>query len=136
MSPSRDEIFQELANVASTLADLERTRDQLEARKTALRTELAAVSPTPADGGQMRGLTAPPAPQTPTEKLKLFQSLFRGRPDVFPVRFVSRKTGRAGYAPACSNKWLPEICHLRSGGKCGRLQQSGVHARERAAHSG
>jgi hypothetical protein len=38
MSPSRDEILQELANVASTLADLERTRDQLEARKTALRT--------------------------------------------------------------------------------------------------
>jgi superfamily II DNA or RNA helicase len=119
MSPSRDEIFQELANVASTLADLERTRDQLEARKTALRTELAAISPTAADGVQMRGLTAPRAPQTPTEKLKLFQSLFRGRPDVFPVRFVSRKTGRAGYAPACSNKWLPEICHLRSGGKCG-----------------
>ena len=94
MSPSRDEIFQELANVASTLADLERTRDQLEARKTALRTELAAISPTAADGVQMRGLTAPRAPQTPTEKLKLFQSLFRGRPDVFPVRFVSRKTGR------------------------------------------
>ncbi len=49
----------------------------------------------------------------------MFQSLFRGRTDVFPVRFVSKKTGRAGYAPACSNKWLPEICLLKSGGKCG-----------------
>lgn len=41
-----------------------------------------------------------------------------GAPDVFPVRFVSKKTGSAGYAPACSNKWLPELCHLKVGGKC------------------
>lgn len=47
-----------------------------------------------------------------------FRSLFRGRPDVFPVRFVSRKTGKAGYAPACSNKWEPGLCLLRTGGRC------------------
>ena len=116
MAPSRDDILRELASVASALADLERTRDQLQARTAALRSELAAVSPTASTGPQ--SLPVPRAPQTPTEKLKLFQSLFRGRPDVFPVRFVSRKTGRAGYAPACSNKWLPELCHLKSGGKC------------------
>jgi hypothetical protein len=26
------------------------------------------------------------------------------RPDVYPVRFVSKKTGKAGYAPACANQ--------------------------------
>ncbi len=118
MPPSRDEILRELDSVGAALADLERTRDQLQARTTALRTELAAMTATTTAGVHMQGLPAVRAPQTPTEKLKLFQSLFRGRPDVFPVRFVSRRTGRAGYAPACSNKWLPELCHLKSGGKC------------------
>jgi superfamily II DNA or RNA helicase len=51
-------------------------------------------------------------PQTPSEKVRLFRSLFRGRADVFPTRFVSRRTGRAGYAPACRNKFVPGICEL------------------------
>ncbi|MGH8241948.1 MAG: TOTE conflict system archaeo-eukaryotic primase domain-containing protein [Steroidobacteraceae bacterium] len=50
--------------------------------------------------------------------MALFRSLFRGRLDVFPVRFVSKKTGKAGYAPACSNKWEPALCLLRTGGRC------------------
>jgi hypothetical protein len=29
-------------------------------------------------------------------KIRLFRSLFRGRDDVYPRRFESRKTGRAG----------------------------------------
>jgi hypothetical protein len=44
--------------------------------------------------------------------------LFRGCTDVFPIRFVSKKTGNPGYAPAGSNKWEPGLCHLKSGGKC------------------
>lgn len=39
-------------------------------------------------------------------KIALFRSLFRGREDVYPRRFESRKTGRAGYAPACANEWV------------------------------
>ena len=118
MSPSRDEILRGLARLATALADLERTRDQLQARAAALRTELATVSPAATDGVHKQVPPTARAAQTPAEKLRLFQSLFRGRADVFPVRFVSRKTREAGYAPACSNKWLPELCHLKSGGKC------------------
>ncbi|MGH8133008.1 MAG: TOTE conflict system archaeo-eukaryotic primase domain-containing protein, partial [Steroidobacteraceae bacterium] len=118
MAPSRDEILRELAGVGAALADLERTRDQLQTRITVLRTELASLPPT----GGVAALTDPSpgtsAPQTPAEKVKLFRSLFRGRTDVFPVRFLSRKTNRAGYAPACSNKWQPGLCLLKSGGKC------------------
>ena len=44
------------------------------------------------------------------EKIALFRSLFRGREDVYPVRFESRKTGRAGYQPACANEWVRGIC--------------------------
>jgi hypothetical protein len=35
------------------------------------------------------------APQK--EKIALFRSLFRGREDVFPKRFESKKTGKSGY---------------------------------------
>lgn len=43
-------------------------------------------------------------------KIRLFRSLFRGRDDVYPGRFESRKTGRSGYAPACGNEWVRGIC--------------------------
>jgi superfamily II DNA or RNA helicase len=44
------------------------------------------------------------------EKVVLFRRLFRGRTDVFPVRWESRTTGKSGYAPACANEWRPGVC--------------------------
>ena len=49
---------------------------------------------------------------TPTEKVPLFRALFRGREDVFPTRFVAKRTGQAGYAPACRNKFDEGVCRL------------------------
>jgi len=46
----------------------------------------------------------------PSGKIACFQSLFRGRTDVYPLRFESRRTGRAGYSPACGNEWIKGIC--------------------------
>src|SRR5207302_7301739 len=49
---------------------------------------------------------------SPTKaKIALFRSLFRGREDVYARRFESRKTGRAGYSPACANEWAQGICN-------------------------
>jgi hypothetical protein len=42
---------------------------------------------------------------SPAAKIALFRSLFRGREDVYPRRFESRKTGKAGYQPVCANEW-------------------------------
>lgn len=42
-------------------------------------------------------------------KLALFKRLFRGRTDVFPLRWES-KAGKAGYSPACANEWRPGVC--------------------------
>ncbi|HWI56040.1 MAG TPA: restriction endonuclease subunit R, partial [Bacillota bacterium] len=42
--------------------------------------------------------------------MALFRSLFRGREDVYPRRFESRKTGRSGYQPTCANEWLRGVC--------------------------
>ena len=47
---------------------------------------------------------------SPEAKIALFRSLFRGRDDVYPRRFESRKTGRSGYAPACANEWVRGVC--------------------------
>jgi superfamily II DNA or RNA helicase len=44
------------------------------------------------------------------EKVTLFQRLFRGRTDVYPVRWESKATGRSGYAPACANEWKIGVC--------------------------
>ena len=44
------------------------------------------------------------------EKVALFRRLFRGRVDVYPVRWESKTTGKSGYAPACGNEWRPGIC--------------------------
>ena len=46
----------------------------------------------------------------PAAKIALFRSLFRGREDVYPRRFESRKTGKSGYAPACANEWVRGVC--------------------------
>lgn len=39
------------------------------------------------------------------EKVALFRRLFRGRTDVYPIRWESKITGKSGYAPACANEW-------------------------------
>jgi hypothetical protein len=38
--------------------------------------------------------------------------------DVYPTRFVSKKTGKPGYAPACRNKFVRGVCELPKV-KCG-----------------
>jgi superfamily II DNA or RNA helicase len=46
----------------------------------------------------------------PEAKVGLFRALFRGREDVYPRRFESRKTGKTGYQPACANEWVQGVC--------------------------
>ena len=49
------------------------------------------------------------APLTTAGKVALFGHLFRGRSDVYPVRWESR-SGKAGYSPACGNEWRAGVC--------------------------
>jgi len=55
----------------------------------------------------------PPAPQSrlsTEEKVALFRRLFRGRPDVYALRWEGKSSGKTGYAPACANEWEAGIC--------------------------
>src|SRR3990170_1515516 len=57
---------------------------------------------------------------TSVEKIVLYRSLFRGREDVYAVRWEAKKAknGRAGYSPACANEWDRRVCH-KPRVKCG-----------------
>lgn len=89
---------------------------------TALRAENARlVALLEANGIEWRLPPEPePAPQPSTaaepsristdEKVALFRRLFRGRTDVYPIRWESKSTGKAGYAPACANEWRTGVC--------------------------
>src|SRR5271154_5714007 len=41
---------------------------------------------------------------TPDEKVKLFRNLFRGREDIYALRWEGRN-GKTGYSPACRKVW-------------------------------
>ena len=45
-----------------------------------------------------------------TDKVALFRRLFRGRIDVYPIRWDSKTSSNFGYAPACANEWRTGIC--------------------------
>ena len=47
------------------------------------------------------------------EKVELFQSLFKGREDVFAKRWYSDTTKKSGYQPVCEREWNREFCDKR-----------------------
>lgn len=49
------------------------------------------------------------APLSTDEKVTLFRRLFRGRTDVYPVRWEN-KAGKSGYSPMCANEWRTGVC--------------------------
>ena len=55
------------------------------------------------------------------QKIALFRSLFRGREDVYPRRFESKRTGKCGFQPVCRNEWIRPICQ-KPKIKCGECE--------------
>jgi hypothetical protein len=105
----RSNIEAELASVRGRLADLDVERSQLQREAAALEARLSAEH-VPAVK-QPSFENAPVTNASPShQKVELFRRLFAGRPDVFPVRWENRKTGRSGYSPACANEWVKGIC--------------------------
>lgn len=52
------------------------------------------------------------------EKITLFRSLFKGREDVYPRLWISKKTAVKGYSPVCGNEWVTGSCR-KPAIKCG-----------------
>lgn len=58
---------------------------------------------------------------SPGAKVKLFRKLFHGREDVYPIRWESQQSGKAGYSPVCANEWRRGVCE-KPRIKCGDCQ--------------
>lgn len=97
-----------ITELMSRLTVLERERVEILAEINALRSMqsegTAAI--------KVSGKAGDPIDRNSTieKKVALFRGLFRGRSDVFPIRWENRTTGRSGYAPACANEWQRGIC--------------------------
>jgi len=90
--------------VGALRAEIARLISLLEANGIEWRSPSSPESPTPiATEVESSSLSA-------TEKVALFSRLFRGRTDVYPIRWASKSTGKSGYSPACANEWLAGVC--------------------------
>jgi hypothetical protein len=97
MSKERD-----ITSICARLAELEAERSELNKQLEEAQRGQEKI------GG--RGDSPMTANSTAAEKITLFRRLFAGRPDVFPVRWENRNTGKSGYAPACANEWVRGVC--------------------------
>ena len=111
VSPERAALAATVDEEEARLRRLEAEDAEAKERVDTLRAKLVALDQPPTVRAASDGLTAMP-PRSAAQKVDLFRQLFRGRDDVYPTRFVSTKTGKAGYAPACSNKFVAGVCGL------------------------
>ncbi len=108
----RRELIGEIQEAEALLSRLEAEQDRTRTRLAELRAELAVGQAGADIGAGLPGSLLSSVPHSAEEKVTLFRRLFRGRGDVFPTRFVSKKTDKPGYAPACKNKFVRGVCEL------------------------
>lgn len=54
--------------------------------------------------------TPEPSRLSTDDKVALFRRLFRGRTDVYPIRWEGKTSAKSGYSPACANEWRAGVC--------------------------
>ena len=101
-----------IEDAEAQIAELDRQREAAVTRLAEL-THLRKGRERPADSGDE------PAP---IAMARLFNDLFRGREDVFAVRWENATKGRSGYSPRCANEWRPGICG-KPKVRCGACQR-------------
>jgi len=109
---NRSEIEEEIEAAQKEMTALELKRIELQSKIRQLKILSQSIQHLPLNPTK-------DAPQK--EKIALFRSLFRGREDVFPKRFESKKTGKSGYQPVCRNEWIRPVCQ-KPKIKCGECE--------------
>ncbi len=100
----RTSLEQDLAREEARLRDVEALYQRAQSRVESLRRQVNECrEPAPKLLPVLR-------PRNSSEKIALFRTLFRGRTDVYPTRWRNARKGTSGYAPACRNEWIPEVC--------------------------
>ncbi len=90
------------AKLAEALAECERLREENRQLRGRLEMPVPEIAVPPAAALAPAGIVT--AKSSPEEKVNFFLSLFRGREDVYAVRWEGRD-GKAGYSPACRRIW-------------------------------
>jgi len=113
-----DSLREAIAREETKLTELTHKRNESRERLAALKTELTTLESIPVTPSTPAVQPVADIPTTAEGKISLFRQLFRGRDDVFPLLWMSSKTGRKGYSPACSNEWVRGVCE-KPRVKCG-----------------
>lgn len=111
--PESAELVPAIEAEEARLAELDRERELVRRRVEELRAahrSKVASAPLAAEADDVAW--------TPERKLALFADFFRGREDVFPVRWDKRDKSRSGWSPSCRNEWKDGIC-AKPRVKCG-----------------
>lgn len=104
-----DEILK--AELEKAVAECERLREENARLKLRVGQAPDTLAPTPNqfsahNNTQAQASATVTADSPPELKVSLFSSLFRGRNDVYALRWVGR-SGRTGYSPAGIREWSP-----------------------------
>jgi len=102
------EIERKIISAQKEMTELDARRSALLENIKQLREKRDLINKTSAPSSNSKSLVTNQSPET--EKISLFRRLFKGREDVYPRRFESRRTGKTGYQPACGNEWMKGIC--------------------------
>src|SRR5581483_4800743 len=88
------------------LTEAARELERLRAENERLRTLLRLAQRTETVLARARPASAPrDVPTSASEKVALVRRLFRGREDVYAVRWENARTGKSGYVPAVAGGW-------------------------------
>ncbi len=88
------------AQLRERVQEVESTRARIQELQAQIRTLDEGVDPT----------SSHESPLGPSEKVTLFRSIFRGREDVYPRLWISKKGNRKGYTPVCMNEGDRALC--------------------------
>ena len=91
--------------LAEALAECDRLQEENRQLRSRLGIQKERESVQPFSTPPANGASAVNSKSSPEEKVRLFRNLFRGRDDVYAVRWEERNNGKAGYSPACRRVW-------------------------------
>ena len=100
---TRTDLLNDLERLESRLISQIRLADGTRLEIQAVKAQLAMLSVPDEPRGVANSFSA-------EVKVALFRSLFRGREDVFPRLWVSKKQDKKGYSPVCANERNPLLC--------------------------
>ncbi len=108
MPENKETILSAISGIKLNLEEIDKKREQLLKDLESLQHKLHSIECL--NTLTIASITTINAQSPLQEKISLFCTLFKGREDVYPQLWISKKTGTKGYSPVCENEWITSIC--------------------------